>query len=453
MKKSLLVLLILIFALTGCGKKEGEQEFVFKYVEDDTSDVATTTDTEQETVAEIGGIGDIVDAQYSNSGTIDIPYDENNKDTVEFSFNIPRIKDSSDAAKKINAEIYDKAKGSIELVESILDGTAEEVYEPSYVAIDYDAYMNGDIISIVIRSDVGSIEWRDYDVYNYNVTTHELANNDEIFETAGTNKDEFIANAKKTFGAIALPDIEQYFDDDADDNAEDSEQSEEEIPAEDRYRIIADFMSSYAQTVSERNINKDMPVYIDGEGKIGAVCLVSVPAGAGQYYHAERVEDKSNNEIIKKYCEYVEKYHYEGFEKDCLALYAQEGLSGSIVRKITVSKMSSEEVYIGFDSEDVSVFTMQFYGSDYSDVYLGTLAFDGLDENGILFSYELTEKNGEKLEGEEVQPISGRFYLNAYSYYDEKEEDMISGAIYKFMDGEDMLASDGHNVIFTKTYG
>ena len=122
--------------------------------------------------------------------------------------------------------------------------------------------------------------------------------------------------------------------------------------------------------------------------------------------------------------------------------------------------MRSEDVYLGFDDNDTSLFLMQFSGDDFADAYVGKLEFDSFDENGIIFKYVLDSKNGEPLdesheeaENETEQIYSGRFYLNPYSVWDENEETYISGVVYKHIDGEDMLGSNGAAVDLKKSFG
>lgn len=482
MKKLLFAVLIITTALTGCGKKKSINEFEFEYVDEEPSAVSTDNNSQ---IAADGTIDSIVVSRYAKEDTLEITSEGSEPYNIEISYNIPSLRDSSEAADAINKEIQEKSMASIELAEAILDGSAEEVREPDYVGINYEAYLNGDIVSIIIELKSGYIDWTDYIVYNYNISTHEAVNNDEILEYAGVSKDEFISNAKKTFGKISLDCMDGFLTADeanADETAAVEETAETEneaveveaeVEAADdseaeaagnndngQYGIIADLIYAYSDTVNAKNITKDMPMYLDDEGKICAVCLVSVPAGAGHYYYTERVENISNDALFSKFTEYAQKCEVDDFEKRCMGLYEAEGLSGSIVKKISLSNMKSEDIYIGFDSDDVTVFTMQFNGVDYSDVYLGTIKLAGIDENGVAYEYELTEKNGEALateaaEGEEDVELchSGKFYLNSYNYYDAKADDYIDGATYKFIDGEDMLVSDGYNVDLRKSFG
>lgn len=474
MKKVWLVTLIMIFALTGCKKEE--EEFVFEYVDDGSA--ADTIISENSNVKNDGTAGSYVDVQYTNEGTYEIPNEGGNY-SAEFNYVIPKITDNSDEANAINKEIIEPVNSSIELITSIMDGTAEEIYEPEFYEINYEAYLNGEILSLVVEYDRTYSDSAEYNVYNYNVSTHSLVKNSELLESLGISKSDFTAKAKKTFGAMALPDIDEYMTTEGDvlveDSAEETDvaEAEDAEPADDEvtldtdsdenaeesadysmeYSMLAEYVSDYGRTVCEKNINTDMQMYLDADGELNVIGLVHVPAGGGQYYAVAKLSDAANDAMLKKYCEYVEKYRTEGFEKQLFGLYGEEGYQGSIVRKITASAMASEEAYIGFDSSNPSVFTMQFYGSDYSNVYTGTISFDSMDENGIVYKYVLDTKNGEVLteDGEEA-PHTGRFYISQF-YYTNKDGEFTQGATYKFLDGEDMMGSDGYNVDLTLSFG
>ena len=480
-KYLLLCFVLVIASLAGCKKEENLNEFEFEYVDegteanvsDDKSKEATASlDTTNNNV-EIGTIDTYVGSVYKKTDTISVGYEPEEMYEIEVNLDVPEIKDDSDAAKTINSEIYDMAKDSINQIEALINGTAEENYEPSYSMISYEAYLNGEILSIIVKYNASYYDWTDYAVFNYDVVNKQLVDNASILEAAGVSKEQFIKMAKQSFGEIALPDIEDFVNGDtnntsglideqelSEDESEDNADEEDLFNEEWRGSIVADYIRDYVETVSDKNINADMPVYLDGNGELNAVALVMVPAGAGQYYHVAKIEEKSNDEMIKKYCEYADMFNYDGFEKQLLALYELEGYSGSIIRKITVSNMRSEDVYLGFDDNDTSLFLMQFSGDDFADAYVGKLEFESFDENGIIFKYVLDSKNGEPLdespeeaENETEQIYSGRFYLNPYSVWDENEETYISGVVYKHIDGEDMLGSNGAAVDLRKSFG
>ena len=489
----LVVLVLIIASLSGCKKDEDLNEFEFEYVDEGPATNASEnkseeTKTETQNITDnvtIGSLDSYIGSQYQKTETLTFGFEVDEQYESEVSLDVPEIKDNSDAAKEINSEIYAMAKDSIEQVEDIINGTATEIYEPPYVRISYEAYLNDEILSIIVKYETSYSDWTDYGVYNYNVATKEKADNKALLEKAGISEEQFVKMAKQSFGEIALPDIDDFVNgntnntaglSDEPDDSDSEEASDEETEVTDytedadsevlydenwRAGIVADYICDYVETVSDKNINADMPVYLDGNGELNAVALVMVPAGAGQYYHVAKIEEKSNDAMIKKYCEYADMFNYDGFEKQLLQLFDMEGYSGSIIRKITVSNMRSEDVYLGFDSNDTSVFTMQFLGDDFADSYLGKLEFESFDENGIIFNYVLDTKNDEALidesSEEEVSDAekihTGRFYLNPYFVWDETEELYISGVIYKHIDGEDMLGSNGTAVDLRKSFG
>ena len=489
----LVVLVLIIASLSGCKKDEDLNEFEFEYVDEGPATNASEnkseeTKTETQNITDnvtIGSLDSYIGSQYQKTETLTFGFEVDEQYESEVSLDVPEIKDNSDAAKEINSEIYAMAKDSIEQVEDIINGTATEIYEPPYVRISYEAYLNDEILSIIVKYETSYSDWTDYGVYNYNVATKEKADNKALLEKAEISEEQFVKMAKQSFGEIALPDIDDFVNgntnntaglSDEPDDSDSEEASDEETEVTDytedadsevlydenwRAGIVADYICDYVETVSDKNINADMPVYLDGNGELNAVALVMVPAGAGQYYHVAKIEEKSNDAMIKKYCDYAEQIDYDGFEKQLLQLFDMEGYSGSIIRKITVSNMRSEDVYLGFDSNDTSVFTMQFLGDDFADSYLGKLEFESFDENGIIFNYVLDTKNDEALidesSEEEVSDAekihTGRFYLNPYFVWDETEELYISGVIYKHIDGEDMLGSNGTAVDLRKSFG
>ena len=341
-KYLLLCFVLVIASLAGCKKEENLNEFEFEYVDDGTEANVSDNKSEEATASldttnnnvEIGTIDTYVGSVYKKTDTISVGYEPEEMYEIEVNLDVPEIKDDSDAAKTINSEIYDMAKDSINQIEALINGTAEENYEPSYSMISYEAYLNGEILSIIVKYNASYYDWTDYAVFNYDVVNKQLVDNASILEAAGVSKEQFIKMAKQSFGEIALPDIEDFVNGDtnntsglideqelSEDESEDNADEEDLFNEEWRGSIVADYIRDYVETVSDKNINADMPVYLDGNGELNAVALVMVPAGAGQYYHVAKIEEKSNDEMIKKYCEYADMFNYDGFEKQLLALY------------------------------------------------------------------------------------------------------------------------------------
>lgn len=456
MKKYIVLAVIALTIFSGCGKKIDNTPVD----SDKNSSVPQENDTEDEAPNEettvSHSVDSYIDSAYSQKGTMELPFEETDSYTLEYDYNIPKILDDSADADRINRELYELAKPSIDQVEAAAAGSSEEIFEPEYIEIGYNAFLNDDILSVVLRADSAYSDWRTYVVYNYNVNTKSEVSNDELLSFCDIKDEDFISMAKDTFGDLALTDLDEflYNKDESDEDVEDESAlyADYADSNEWKYRMLADYIADYTDTVSDRNISKDMSLYLNKDGRLCAINLVYVPAGAGQYYYDAVLENKSNSEMIEKYNSYVREFHYDGFEKSCLRLYGDEGFNAAINHKSSSLGDYEEEVYIGFDSNDESKFTMQFYSDDISDVYIGTLNFKGFDEKGIIFGYEFTEKNGQALTDKE-NIISGSFYLNSYMYYDAAIKDMVYGAAYKYIDGVDMLDSKGETIELIKSFG
>ena len=217
-KYLLLCFVLVIASLAGCKKEENLNEFEFEYVDEGTEANVSDNKSEEATASldttnnnvEIGTIDTYVGSVYKKTDTISVGYEPEEMYEIEVNLDVPEIKDDSDAAKTINSEIYDMAKDSINQIEALINGTAEENYEPSYSMISYEAYLNGEILSIIVKYNASYYDWTDYAVFNYDVVNKQLVDNASILEAAGVSKEQFIKMAKQSFGEIALPDIEDF---------------------------------------------------------------------------------------------------------------------------------------------------------------------------------------------------------------------------------------------------
>lgn len=450
MKKiSVLIILVLSILISGCGKKKVEEVAPVKTPEtivedtDKTEEVFKVDDSDKHDKVTVSD-------RYGKEGTFEIKYGEEDEGfTYEYVYHIPEINDDSADAKAINDEIYNIAKDSIEVAENMSSGKSEIQMEPEYIRINYDVFENDDIISIVVVEDAVYSDWRDFSIYNYNSKTHKKATNAELLKIAGLSEEEFLRDAMYTLGAKTLEELD-YFIESYDANASNEQENEEDTAW--KKRMVADFIRYYLFTISENNVNKDMGLYFGDDGSLFICGFVCVPAGAGQYNCVEKLKSKPEGDVLKKYKDYTAKYYYDSFEMDCLGLYELEGYSGKLTHEVASGNSYEDQVYIGFSDKDHSEFLLQFLGDDYSLAYSGTLKWIDCDENGMAFEYELNNLDMKKLPEEEIH--KGSFYIKPYGYYDEKIDDYVSGAYYKYIDGEDMLdTKPGEIVNLEKSFG
>lgn len=446
-KVSILSILLLTILISGCGKKKVEEA-----VPVNEPSVEDTSKTEKIIKVDDSDKQDkvTVSDRYGKEGTFEMKYSEEDEGfTYEYAYHIPEINDDSADAKAINEEIYSFAKESIDVAEKMSSGKSELPVEPEYIRINYDVFENGDIISIVVVEDAIYSDWRDFSIYNYNSKTHKRALNSELLKIAGLSEEEFLRDAMYTLGSKTLEELD-YFIDSYDTNASDEPENEEDAAW--KKRMVADFIRYYLFTISENNVNNDMGIYFNEDGSLYICGFVCVPAGAGQYNCVEKLKSKPEGDVLKKYKEYASQYYYDSFEMDCLGLYELEGYSGELTHEVASGNSYEDQVYIGFSDNDHSEFLMQFLGDDYSLAYSGSLKWIDCDENGMAFEYELNSLDMKKLPEEEIH--KGSFYIKPYGYYDKEIDDYVSGAYYKYINGEDMLdTKPGELVNLEKSFG
>lgn len=440
--RNILLALVITLFFVGCGKDKAIEQPADEPVETEGVVEEVADDVPGDSMVE-EEVEDFITEQYSEDGSYEIKYGEEDEGYIyEYSYHLPKINDNSSDADTINDEIYNIAKNSIQLVEEVTSGSAEFPSEPEYKSVSYETYENGDIVSIVIISDAVYSDWIDYGVFNYNKQTHKKVSNEEILEIAGLSEDEFLKKARNTLGVAALGDLDPFLGEIDNEDEEDSSW---------RRGIIADYIQCYMYTISDSNINMDMMMFLDRDNELSICGLVHVPAGAGQYYSLKKLSDESVESSLDKYREYYEKFHSDEFEKRCLGLYDVEGYSATIKHKVSDGNDYEDEVYIGFDDSNPSVFLMQFNGDGYNMNYSGSLKWYDVNESGLAFEYELTELDFKKLPADEVK--TGRFYLKPYDSFNESTGEYTVGAIYNYIDGIDMFDSNGEEILLNKSFG
>ncbi len=94
----------------------------------------------------------------------------------KYSFSVPRFDLTGSAAKTVNTNIADMLSPLVAEAEELMRGG----YSLSIVSIGYDAYLNGDILSLVARVNYDA-DFTDYYVWNMNVSTRTAADEGELF--------------------------------------------------------------------------------------------------------------------------------------------------------------------------------------------------------------------------------------------------------------------------------
>lgn len=164
---------------------------------------------------------------------------------------VPQINVNSETAKIFNEEINNEYNELEKYKREGSDGTYE-----------YEEYINGDYISIVVKIG-GANDSAQYSIYNINKKTGNSVSNLELINSRGMSKTEYLEKMKKA-----------------------SDKKYNEFKS--RATTTDDRM--LGETVNEINNSIDTPIFLDKDGKIDAIIREVTFAGASYYYFKVDVE-------------------------------------------------------------------------------------------------------------------------------------------------------------------
>ena len=283
MKRALAVLLslLMLLSLTACKKGDADRTPFGNAVltPDDHSDDKGTTGTDQvmqtappvmtiepmtlptvQTEEPVINAEDLIYESYSDAGEYVISYDDGAADTFYYSFHLPHISDSTQGAREINSSIDEHFGALIEQEYSIM---AEEWF-PSYGIVNWYASFYQELLVIVITAE-SLMEFSDYGVYCYNVTTGEWLQGSALLEYLYIDEQEFLEATREAAQECFI----SYYGD---------------LPEEDRE--LYGYDECLAWTISDENINLDnLLFYPDENGEIVVIARIGSMAGADWYYH------------------------------------------------------------------------------------------------------------------------------------------------------------------------
>lgn len=129
----------------------------------------------------------------------------------EYSFSVPRFDLAGSAAEAVNTNIADMLSPLVDEAAELMRGG----YSLSIVSIDHDAYLNGDILSLVARVNYDA-DYTDYYVWNMNVSTRAIADEDELFAytemgTDGTPLLSVVSGCAGAYCAALYKDLNNSF--------------------------------------------------------------------------------------------------------------------------------------------------------------------------------------------------------------------------------------------------
>lgn len=215
-------------------------------------------------------------------------------DRTDVSYHVPKICSDSVGAKEINEAIAQACE----------DVTSQK--EDDYVGwieVDYDSYLNGDTLSLVLTKSSNLDDYTEYYAYNLNLTDGTRMSAKELAQLlvrgVPTDADDFDdfdddeddapltleLQSGETVEAALLRVIRRAAAYEFDQSVRymyDSDYYSSAGEAE-RQSLYAEFMKYRMQTLADDNITSDLPMYLDDDGELVVAVPVHVMAGGGLY--------------------------------------------------------------------------------------------------------------------------------------------------------------------------
>ena len=283
--------LLLLTFLTGCGKKPPKAGTkpsggtTSKVESTDKSTSALPDDIDFEALDE-DAKEQLLKTLVQDSYTFEGEVSDGPADRTDVSYHVPKICSDSAGAKEINEAIA-------QACEDVTSQKADEYV--GWIEVDYDSYLNGDTLSLVLTKSSNLDDYTEYYAYNLNLTdgtrmsAKELAkllvrgvptedDDDEAPPTlelqGGETAEAALLRVIRRAAAYEFDQSVRYmYDSDYYSSASEDE----------RQGIYAEYMKYRMQTLADDNITADLPMYLDDDGELVVAVPIHGIAGGGLY--------------------------------------------------------------------------------------------------------------------------------------------------------------------------
>lgn len=296
-----LCLLGMLLLLTGCGKKPPKAGpkpsggTTSKVESTDKSTSALPEDIDF-TALDEDKKEQLLKTLVQDSYTFEGEVSDGPADRTEVSYHVPKICSDSAGAKEINEAIA-------QACEDVTSQKADDYV--GWIEVDYDSYLNGDTLSLVLTKSSNLDDYTEYYAYNLNLTDGMRMSAKELAQLlvrgVPTNADDFddfdddddeddapstleLQNGETAEAALlrVIRRAAAYEFDQSVRYMYDSDYYSSAGEAE-RQGIYAEFMKYRMQTLVDDNITSDLPMYLDDDGELVVAVPVHVMAGGGLY--------------------------------------------------------------------------------------------------------------------------------------------------------------------------
>lgn len=284
--------LFLLTLLTGCGGKKPAQAGpkpsggnASKVESTDKSTSALPENIDFEALDE-DAKEQLLKTLVQDSYTFEGEVSDGPADRTEVSYHVPKICSDSAGAKEINEAIA-------QACEDVTNQKADEYV--GWIEVDYDSYLNGDTLSLVLTKSSNLDDYTEYYAYNLNLTdgtrmsAKELANllvrgvpteddDDEAPPTlelqGGETAEAALLRVIRRAAAYEFDQSVRYmYDSDFYSSASEDE----------RQGIYAEYMKYRMQTLADDNITAELPMYLGDDGEFVVAVPIHGMAGGGLY--------------------------------------------------------------------------------------------------------------------------------------------------------------------------
>lgn len=280
----ILSMLCVVYLLTGCGmvrsiahirQNRAEAETVEDTADEEATEPGTETGSDSDTEPGTEGSDtagrsaqELVKDAFTRAETVELmDY------PVDVDYHVPEILSDSEGAKEINRDILD-----------VCQEVMQQLDEESFVwhKVGYEAYRNGDILSLLLTKYSVMDDYTLHYTYNLNLESGKRMDQKELIETLDfeTRKGESVEAAvlrhiRREAAYASDLDMKYFFE------SVFFNQSE----TQDKQEMYVQYLLMRMETLQEDNIHLGLPMYLDGQGILQVAVPVYVMAGGGLYDH------------------------------------------------------------------------------------------------------------------------------------------------------------------------
>lgn len=286
----------MLLFLTGCGKKPPKAGpkpsggTTSKVESTDKSTSALPEDIDFEALDE-DKKEQLLKTLVQDSYTFEGEVSDGPADRTDVSYHVPKICSDSAGAKEINQAIAAAC-------EDVTSQKSDDYV--GWIEVDYDSYLNGDTLSLVLTKSSNLDDYTEYYAYNLNLTDGTRMSAKELAQLlvrgVPTDADDFDDDEADAPSTLELQSGETaeaallrvirraaaYEFDQSVRYMYDSDYYSSAGEAE-RQSLYAEFMKYRMQTLADDNITSDLPMYLDDDGELVVAVPVHVMAGGGLY--------------------------------------------------------------------------------------------------------------------------------------------------------------------------